>query len=614
MKHKNLHRSLVLPLILLVILGLCFINPVSAQGETTVSISPLGQEVSPEQVFTVEIIVNPELAIAGMQFNLSFDASLFTVDSVEEGNLLNQNGASTYFTPGTIDNVAGTITSVAGAITTSGETVSSPGIFAIITLTSGTVGGTSRLDLSNVIVGDIEGNTVSVEVNSGSVTVGWWLDISVLFYQKEQDYYSAAASSKMILDYIRGDTVLTQAELHDYGHTNNAPQNADSMEIDPQGMKAILNHYKPEQYNFNIHPKTSVNDLLRDIAHWMDYEVPGVTAPNTPAAVPTFGGYGNWMVVRGVSASEDPSGSDSFIVYGLWLNDPSVDGIGENSYKTASVLESTYLLPLDTADAWNEKYVAVCEPPETFSRAETRIADVRVTDSGKELLRMIEVSGNTEGLEQYRTMSASAESNDSFSWRDIIDDSLLQDETFLKTFRDASMSTPIRVRGTAENSSDYYLIPFEKYANGQYLISVVLIVDATQGYFKEASWVSVPVDYSLMEKQEAIDLSLQKSGNESEEIDAEMMWGLGKMSSSPYYPFWKVVLSEEVWFVTQEEEVILGRAGNVNGDEKVNVLDMILIGQQWGKSGKPGWIPADVKQDGNINVLDMIIIGQDWTG
>ena len=171
MKHKNLHRSLVLPLILLVILGLCFINPVSAQGETTVSISPLGQEVSPEQVFTVEIIVDPELAIAGMQFNLSFDASLFTVDSVEEGNLLNQNGASTYFTPGTIDNVAGTITSVAGAITTSGETVSSPGIFAIITLTSGTVGGTSRLDLSNVIVGDIEGNTVSVEVNSGSVNI-----------------------------------------------------------------------------------------------------------------------------------------------------------------------------------------------------------------------------------------------------------------------------------------------------------------------------------------------------------------------------------------------------------------------------------------------------------
>ena len=52
----------------------------------------------------------------------------------------------------------------------------------------------------------------------------------------------------------------------------------------------------------------------------------------------------------------------------------------------------------------------------------------------------------------------------------------------------------------------------------------------------------------------------------------------------------------------------------MNGDGHVNVLDMIRVGQHFGETGTPGWIPEDVKQDGEINVLDMIIIGQNWTG
>jgi hypothetical protein len=121
------------------------------------------------------------------------------------------------------------------------------------------------------------------------------------------------------------------------------------------------------------------------------------------------------------------------------------------------------------------------------------------------------------------------------------------------------------------------------------------------------------VEYSLMGRQEAIDLVLEKSKNNPEEIKAELVWE-PRASYSPYYPLWRVVVDEETWFVTQQEKVILGRPGNVNGDDKVNVLDMILVGQQWGASGVLGWVPADAKPDGIINVLDMIVVGQDWTG
>jgi len=604
MKHRNLYRWLISPLIIVMLLGLCFIKPTSANEGTTVSISPQGQSVIQNEEFTVEVAVDPKVAIAGVQFDLSFDSSLVTVDSVEEGNLLTQNGASTYFTSGTIDNDTGTITGVAGAITTPGQTVSSPGTFAIITFTAGTTGGTSLLNLSNIVVGDINADPVPVKVNNGSATIGWWLDIAVPFYQKEQEHYSAAASCKMILDYIRGDTILSQDELYNYGHANNAPENAGITDIDPQGVQTALNNYKPEQYNFGIVAKTSVTDLLRDVCYWMDYEVPGVVAPNTPATIPVYGNYGNWMVVRGASTSADPSQAVSFTVYGLWLNDPAANGIGENSYKTASELESTYLLPLNTGDSWNGKYVAVCEPPEAPSEAKIQIAPVRITDSGK---RFVSVIGIVEAL------SLSTNEDGSFSWQAIIDPSLLQDESFMEAFQGTTVSTPIKVSSLDRANSDYYLIPFLKHIDGQDLTSVVLILDATQGYFKEASWLNKPVEYSLVRKQEAIDLALEKCRNQPEVIKAEMVWGVGKMSSSPYYPLWKVVVDNEVWFVTQRGKLILGKPGNVNTDDKVNVLDMILIGQHWEETGSPGWIPADAKQDGTINVLDMVVVGQDWT-
>ncbi len=53
---------------------------------------------------------------------------------------------------------------------------------------------------------------------------------------------------------------------------------------------------------------------------------------------------------------------------------------------------------------------------------------------------------------------------------------------------------------------------------------------------------------------------------------------------------------------------------DVNIDGCVNVLDMILVGNQWGETGDPHWARADVNRDGEVNVLDMILIGMHWTG
>jgi outer membrane protein assembly factor BamB len=53
-------------------------------------------------------------------------------------------------------------------------------------------------------------------------------------------------------------------------------------------------------------------------------------------------------------------------------------------------------------------------------------------------------------------------------------------------------------------------------------------------------------------------------------------------------------------------------AWDVNGDGITNYLDMILIGNHYGQSGAPGWIPEDVNDDGTVNYLDMILIGNHY--
>jgi len=143
----------------------------AAPSTTEVSVSAPTEAVAPGQQFTVNIAVVPSKAIAGVQFDLSFDASLVTVSAVEEGNLLKQGGASSFFNSGTIDNQSGNISGVFGAITSPGATVSTPGTFATISLTAKTQSGTCPLALSNVVVGDVDGNAVAVSVVDSSIII-----------------------------------------------------------------------------------------------------------------------------------------------------------------------------------------------------------------------------------------------------------------------------------------------------------------------------------------------------------------------------------------------------------------------------------------------------------
>jgi hypothetical protein len=172
MKKRRNYLTLVKVLAFLVMLSLVLFSPGLAYAEetTVVSISAPNQ-VNPGEEFSVSVFVQPAATVAGVQFNLTFDSSLVTVESVEEGQFLSQGLATTYFNAGVIDNVAGTVNSVVGAITTPGQAVSTEGTLATLTLTAGVESGTCPLTLSNVVVGDIDGISVPISVINDQVAI-----------------------------------------------------------------------------------------------------------------------------------------------------------------------------------------------------------------------------------------------------------------------------------------------------------------------------------------------------------------------------------------------------------------------------------------------------------
>lgn len=155
------------------VLFLLVVANIGIASAANVKIDPAEKTVDPGDTFTVNVYIDPGGEnTAGAQFNLSFDPSVLTANSVTEGNFLKQGGATTFFNPGTIDNGVGTINYVYGAILTPGQSVNTPGIFATISFTAKNVNGVSVLDLSDVVVGRPDGTEQSVTLADGGVVVG----------------------------------------------------------------------------------------------------------------------------------------------------------------------------------------------------------------------------------------------------------------------------------------------------------------------------------------------------------------------------------------------------------------------------------------------------------
>lgn len=141
-----------------------------AIAQAEISIDPTTQTTSTGSVVTVDVGVTGVTNLYGYQFDLTYNPSVLSGVSVSEGPLLASGGNSTYFVPGTIDNVGGTVAATADTILSAVPGVSGSGELAVFTFDA--IGaGTSTLGIQNELLIDSGFNPIADTTTGGSVTV-----------------------------------------------------------------------------------------------------------------------------------------------------------------------------------------------------------------------------------------------------------------------------------------------------------------------------------------------------------------------------------------------------------------------------------------------------------
>ena len=145
--------------------------------------------ISPDEVntsigasFTVDVMVSSITDLSAFEFRISFDETILDAVSVVKGALWNDSNYLWH--TGQIDNSSGSIGFTSGAASSgSGPTGVSVdangGILATITFQTN-ADGTSPVDLADVLMCYVNGNTVSTGVTNGTVTTN--LTLSIPFF------------------------------------------------------------------------------------------------------------------------------------------------------------------------------------------------------------------------------------------------------------------------------------------------------------------------------------------------------------------------------------------------------------------------------------------------
>ncbi len=391
------------------------------------------------------------------------------------------------------------------------------------------------------------------------------------------------AVAQMTLNYMYWDTdedptpPMTfddQGALYTYGINHNATPGLDYLDL--VGMWHTIQDYRPlpySQYGYNFSKRhdTDSSQIIKQIAQWIAYEIGTYGGHeeghplHVPGVIAAYGDYSNWMAVRGIHTSEDayplPPELD---VYGFWVNDPfpaSLGGIGENSYKTIAEFLATYYLPLTTGDAYDGEYVAICEPPDDYR--DKRIiyvpSPVRFTDEAKDVIDAVRQAESPPA-----DLVAAANAWIVQAAIDGVSDQLIPyDDAFARRFAGTVPGTPMLVLN--ETGADYYAVPFDvPVGQASVLVTnggtaVVVLVDADDGAFKEASWVRTPVEYLPVSKDEALKIAremLEKLGIDPAYLEKAVV-ELVHIESTPYYPHWRITGKDFGLLIAQNGNVTI---------------------------------------------------------
>ena len=141
------------------------------KGRTIIEVEAPLECIGVGQQFDVPINITPMGAsVYGVEYELSFDPDVIHAEWQNEGNFLNQGGASTNVYVNNIDNSAGTV-SFAVTRTNTNDGATEPGTLATIHFTAEQIGTNSTLTLTSVKVSDPQAQSLSMESIDSTVYV-----------------------------------------------------------------------------------------------------------------------------------------------------------------------------------------------------------------------------------------------------------------------------------------------------------------------------------------------------------------------------------------------------------------------------------------------------------
>ena len=353
-----------------------------------------------------------------------------------------------------------------------------------------------------------------------------------------------------------------QTWLYDRGRENNS--NPDLPYFDLRGMWSVIQSFKPQPYseygyNFNKHHHTDQTTALKQICQWINYTIGtyGGHAEghpyHVPSAVPAYGDYTNWMAIRGIRTDTYAYPlPDELTIHGFWINDPLPSGIGENTYKDINNFIVDYYHAMTTGEYIGE-YLAVLEPPGSIDHCTLHLAppSPRFTPYQQFILAFLRsqdhASNPFEIFTDHWVIQAALQG--------MRDQLLPYDDHVASLLEQTVPGTPLFI--TSQYGNDYYAVPFvfasDNPDDDQTMI--VVLVDADDGHFKEASWINKPVRYLRISREEAqllaYTFAVEKLGLQIDDI-ALLHPTLMYRQSSLYHPDWQILIENYGIYVSQE--------------------------------------------------------------
>ncbi len=344
-------------------------------------------------------------------------------------------------------------------------------------------------------------------------------------------------------------------------------------------------------------------------SHWV--AIKGAATSNNPTPeplqdpwnTPDFTVYGFWIkdsLVPGIGENKYATADECRNTYFKPLN-------------TSDSYNGMYLQVAEPPAKMSTAQVKLATPVSDSRNIElVKLARGELTELQEEPMQIMALSAGVQELPYIRPKKKD------LNWENIVDPLLLTDEEAKEAFKDTHPQKPILVHRLDRVDEDYHLIPYNKTkrieATGygirytgygrhsrqrryrSQLTSGVIILDAKKGYFKEASWTKQPTPYSIISRKNAINLVKEGMWEEKEKrykeilsrfkrrypkriyqrilryvirylrrtfrnqfnyrnIETHLVWEAGEYSSSPYKPFWEIVVDGKSWYATQEGKV-----------------------------------------------------------